>query len=110
MTARISATAKYLYLTTIGRVSGRPREIEIWFVKRDDKLYVLAELFDKAQWVKNIARNPRVRVRIGSHQFEATARILDRRRDKTAWHTAQRMSSEKYGWGAGLPVEITIDE
>ncbi len=101
---------KYLYLTTTGRVTGQPREIEIWFVASEGKLYVLAEHFHKAQWVKNIVRNPRVRVRIGDREFEATARVLDRQRDASAWETAQRLEVEKYGWGDGLPVEIVTDE
>ena len=101
---------KYLYLTTTGRVTGQPREIEIWFVDCEGKLYILAEHFHKAQWVKNIERNPRVRVRIGEREFEATARVLDRKRDAKAWKTAQQLEIDKYGWGDGLPVEIVADD
>jgi deazaflavin-dependent oxidoreductase (nitroreductase family) len=101
---------QYLYLTTTGRVTGQPREIEIWFVESQGKLYILAEHFHKAQWVKNIERNPRVRVRLGDREFEATARALDEKRDADAWKLAQRLGREKYGWGDGLPVEITPDD
>ena len=31
---------RFLYLTTIGRVSGQPRTIEIWFVEHDGAFYV----------------------------------------------------------------------
>ena len=34
---------EFLYLTTVGRKTGRVHEIEIWFVERDGRLYVLAE-------------------------------------------------------------------
>jgi deazaflavin-dependent oxidoreductase (nitroreductase family) len=98
---------EYLYLTTIGRITGQPREIEIWFVESKGKLYILAEQFHDAQWVKNIERNPRVRVRLGDRRFEAIARVLDGERDRPTWLTAQRLAREKYGWGDGLPVEIT---
>jgi deazaflavin-dependent oxidoreductase (nitroreductase family) len=101
---------QFLYLTTTGRITGQPREIEIWFVVSEGKLYILAEHFHKAQWVKNIERNPRVRVRLGEREFEATARVLDRRRDAEAWKIAQQLEREKYGWGDGLPVEIVTDE
>ena len=104
--AKERSKLKYLYLTTVGRVSGQRREIEIWFVESRGKLYVLAEQFREAQWVKNIERNARVRVRVGDSQFEATARVLDPERDRLRWRTAQRLSNEKYGWGEGLPVEI----
>ena len=100
---------QYLYLTTVGRNTGKPREIEIWFVHSEGKLYVLAEHFHDAQWVKNIERNPGVQVRLGPDQFEATARVLDETRDQTTWLSVQQLAREKYGWGDGLPVEIVID-
>jgi deazaflavin-dependent oxidoreductase (nitroreductase family) len=97
---------QFLYLTTTGRTSGLPREIEIWFVEAEGKYYILAE-FAHSQWVQNIGKDPRVRVRVGDRTFEATARALDRKRDAAAWEMAQRLEREKYGWGDGLPVEIT---
>ena len=48
------ASQQFLYLTTIGRKSGLPREIEIWFVEFDGKYFVLAEHGEQADWVKNI--------------------------------------------------------
>ena len=104
-----SADIQYLYLTTTGRVTGQPREIEIWFVESNDKLYILAEHFRDAQWVKNIEHNKRVRVRLGEQRFEATARVLDNERDRETWLIAQTLSREKYGWGEGLPVESVRD-
>lgn len=98
-----------LYLTTTGRVTGLPREIEIWFVAAEEKLYVLAEHFYEAHFVKNIEREPRVRIRLDGREFGAAARALDRERDADAWQRAQRLSEQKYGWGDGLPVEITPD-
>jgi deazaflavin-dependent oxidoreductase (nitroreductase family) len=98
---------QFLYLTTTGRNSGLPREIEIWFVEVGGKYYILAEKFHEANWVRNIEKNPRVRVRVGDRSFEATARALDRERDADAWKMAQDLEREKYGWGDGLPVEIS---
>ncbi|MBI3800677.1 MAG: nitroreductase family deazaflavin-dependent oxidoreductase [Deltaproteobacteria bacterium] len=34
----------YLYLTTTGRRSGQPREIEIWFTQCAGQYYVIARL------------------------------------------------------------------
>lgn len=99
---------QFLYLTTTGRVTGLPREIEIWYVFDGGKFYVLAEHFHQAQWVKNIQRQPQVRVRIAGRTFEAIARVLDEAEDAAAWQTAQRLGREKYGWGDGLPVELTL--
>ena len=98
--------AQFLYLTTTGRTTGLPREIEIWFVEAEGKYYILAE-FREAHWVRNIEKNPRVRVRVGDRNFAATARILDPKLDATAWQTARELERQKYGWGDGYPVEIT---
>ncbi len=99
-------TLNYLYLTTTGRKTRLPREIEIWFVAAGGRYYVLAEHGHRAQWVKNIQRDSRVSIRLRERQFQATARVLDLQRDAEAWQAAQRLSVEKYGWGAGTPVEI----
>ncbi|MFY9555856.1 MAG: nitroreductase family deazaflavin-dependent oxidoreductase [Blastocatellia bacterium] len=109
MSRNESSNALYLYLTTVGRVTRLPREIEIWFVESKGSLYVLAEHFLDAQWVRNILENPRVRVRLEDQTFEATARVLDEQADREAWITAQQRAREKYGWGDGLPVEIVRD-
>lgn len=97
----------YLYLTTMGRKTGLPREIEIWFVAHGGSFYVFAERFHEAQWVRNIARNPRVRVRIADQTLDATAQALDQTRDAAEWATVQDLARAKYGWGDGLPVRIT---
>ena len=97
----------FLYLTTTGRKTGLPREIEIWYVESGGRYYLLAEKFFDAQWVRNIQKEPRVRVRVNGRERDATARILDQDRDRAFWDLAQRLGREKYGWGEGLPVEIS---
>src|SRR5258707_11160780 len=99
-----------LYLTTTGRITGQPREIEIWFVESKGKLFILAEHFHETQWVKNIEHNSRVRVRVGEREFEGTARVLDPERDREAWQTAGRLANEKYGWGEGMAVGVVISQ
>ena len=101
------STQQFIYVTTAGRRSGLPREIEIWFVEREGKLYIFAEHFFKANWVRNIQKNPNVRVRLGKQEFSAIARILDEKQDAELWRETQGLAQKKYGWGDGLPVEIT---
>ncbi|HMG33679.1 MAG TPA: nitroreductase family deazaflavin-dependent oxidoreductase [Blastocatellia bacterium] len=101
---------QYLYLTTTGRTTGLPREIEIWFVKRNDLFYILAERFHDAHWVRNIEAQPVVDCRIGDLSFRATARILDEHRDESLWKEIQQLALEKHGWGDGLPVQIIPDQ
>jgi deazaflavin-dependent oxidoreductase (nitroreductase family) len=104
------SAVQYLYLTTTGRKSGLPREIEIWFVAHAGRFYILAEHFHRAQWVRNIIANPRVQVRLAGREFNATARLLDAKQDAALYEMAQQLEREKYGWGDGLPVEITPDD
>jgi deazaflavin-dependent oxidoreductase (nitroreductase family) len=106
----ISAELPVLYLTTMGRTSGLPRQIEIWFVTTGGRYYLLAEHFRRANWVRNIECNPRVQLRVGEHDREATARVLDETADSETWRLAQDLARRKYGWGEGLPVEITPDQ
>lgn len=104
------ADLSVLYLTTTGRTTGLPRQIEIWFVAAGGRFYLLAEHFRRAQWVQNIERNPRVAMRIGGEERAATARVLDETADRETWMLAQDLARRKYGWGDGLPVEITPDQ
>ena len=97
-----------LYLTTTGRISGVPRLIEIWFVESGGKLYLLAEHFHRAHWVQNIQRDAEIRIRIGKHEWRASGRVLHPDADREQWELAQELFRQKYGWGDGLPVELTI--
>jgi deazaflavin-dependent oxidoreductase (nitroreductase family) len=101
------ADEQVLYLTTIGRTTGSLRDIEIWFVVFSERFYLFAETREAAGWVKNLTRNPTVSVRIGERQIDATARVLDRQADRKLWDDVVAIADRKYGWGDGLPIEIT---
>jgi deazaflavin-dependent oxidoreductase (nitroreductase family) len=102
------ADARVLYLTTVGRRSGQPRTIETWFTYYQGKLYLNAERAQHANWVRNILQHPEVQVRLQEQQFAGRARVLDRQADGVLWDTVAALSRQKYGWGEGLPVEITL--
>jgi len=101
------ADEQVLHLTTVGRTTGLPREIEIWFIVSYDRFYLFAETGEAAGWVKNIRRNPKVTVRIAEWRIDATARVLDRQADGKLWDQVATIADRKYGWGEGLPVELT---
>ena len=67
----------YCYLTTTGRVTGKPHEIEIWFGLKGNTLYLLSGNMDKSDWVKNLRKNPSVTVQIADQIFNATARLVE---------------------------------
>ena len=71
----------YCYLTTTGRKSGLPREIEIWFGINGNSLYLLSGGGNQSQWVKNLLANPNVTVRIAKHNFNGLARIVSEEKE-----------------------------
>ena len=97
----------FLYLTTTGRRTGLPREIEIWFTERDGRFYLISEYPDRANWVRNIRANSHVHVRVGDRRFEGEARIVNDEREPDLAGVVKALSDVKYGWSDGAIVEIT---
>ena len=109
---------EYCYLTTTGRVTGNPHEIEIWFAVHDTSLHLMAGGKYESDWVRNLLKNPSVSVRIANQTFAGTARIVT---DETEEREARYALAEKYQeWEEGktlshwaktaLPVAIDISE
>jgi deazaflavin-dependent oxidoreductase (nitroreductase family) len=71
------ATAPFMYLTTIGRRSGRPHRIEIWFAAHDGRLYLRAGCRDRSDWVRNLRANPRVTVELAGQTRVGHGRVLE---------------------------------
>ena len=104
------------YLQTVGRTSGQPRTIEIWFATDGERLFLLSGGRDRAHWVRNLRANPRVRIRLGGRSLDGTSRTIEgQERDQAA----REMLAAKYqGWVPGrplsawastsLPVEVTF--
>ena len=106
---------EYCYLTTTGRVSGKPHEIEIWFGAQNSTVYLLSGSA-KSDWVRNLRKDPAVRVRIAKHHFTGTARVVT---DKEEELQARYLVAGKYQeWEEGrtlsewartaLPVAIDL--
>ncbi|OGO67966.1 MAG: hypothetical protein A3G84_03950 [Chloroflexi bacterium RIFCSPLOWO2_12_FULL_71_12] len=94
------AEESFCYLTTTGRVSGKSHTIEIWFAMDGGRLYMLSGGGDRADWVKNIRQDPRVRVRVGSRTVAGRARIL--RSGTKDDERARRLLDAKYmDWREG---------
>jgi deazaflavin-dependent oxidoreductase (nitroreductase family) len=64
-------------LETTGRRSGRPRRVPVGDGLRGDRFWIVAEHGRHADYVRNIERDPRVRVKVGRHWHAGTAHILD---------------------------------
>jgi deazaflavin-dependent oxidoreductase (nitroreductase family) len=119
-----AADQDYCYLTTTGRVSAQPREIEIWFglvlpqsasrpSGRDATLYMLSGGGERSNWVKNLSREPAVSVRIGDVTRPGRARVVE---DPDEVDRARRLLFDKYSarysgdldnWRrTGLPIAV----
>ena len=66
---------KYIYLTTIGRNTGRTHTVELWFAIAGGKIYLSHE-GAYTDWMKNIIKNDLVEYRIRDTHFKGTARIV----------------------------------
>jgi deazaflavin-dependent oxidoreductase (nitroreductase family) len=98
------AAEEYCYLTTSGRVTGRPHEIEIWFVIQGTTLYLLSGGGEGSDWVKNMRAQPSVAVRIGGQVFSATARFELQQAEE---QLARRLLAEKYQeWRPGRRLSV----
>jgi deazaflavin-dependent oxidoreductase (nitroreductase family) len=73
----VLAGEDFCYLTTTGRVTGRPHTIEIWFALDGHALYMLSGGRDRSDWVKNLQRSPEVTIRIADERFEGHARVVE---------------------------------
>jgi deazaflavin-dependent oxidoreductase (nitroreductase family) len=111
------ADQDFAYLTTIGRRTGKAHTIEIWFGLHEGRLYLLSGGGDRADWVQNLRKEPRVRVRIGTQTASGTARMV--RAGTKEDELARELLDGKYqGWGGGkrlsswarnaLPVAIEL--
>ena len=93
------AADRVCHLQTIGRTSGRPRTIEIWFATDGARIYLLAGGGDRAHWVRNLRADPRVRVRIGGRTVAGAARMIE---GEEREGLARRLLAAKYqGWAEG---------
>ena len=70
------AQSPFLYLTTTGRRTGLPREIEIWFTSRRGRYYLVAEQGERANWVRNIRAEPRVEHIIVMQEFTDRCEVV----------------------------------
>ena len=105
----------FCYLTTTGRVTGRPHTIEIWFALHGHTLYMLSGGGANADWVKNLLHTPEGTVRIQGVHFTGRGRIVEQAEEDAL---ARRIVVAKYQprdsddlteWGrTALPVAVDL--
>ena len=107
----------FCYLTTTGRVTGNPHEIEIWFARDRDTIYMLSGYGDRSDWVRNLIANGEAEVRIDGERREGRGRVIAEGDEQAI---ARRLVFEKYqprkendlaNWrDTALPLAIDLAE
>lgn len=109
------ATEDYCYLTTTGRITGKPHTIEIWFGLDGQTVYLLSGNGHGADWVQNALREPQVQLRIRQSEWQAQARLIT---DPAEDALARELVVGKYtasngelgAWGrSALPVAFDLN-
>jgi deazaflavin-dependent oxidoreductase (nitroreductase family) len=108
------AADDFCYLTTVGRKTGNPHEIEIWFAVDQPSdpagqpgtdvptLYMMAGGRQRADWVRNLMKTPQVTIRIGAEKHQGIARVLDAREEPELDARVRRLLATKYReWADG---------
>ena len=99
-----AAAEPYCYLETVGRVSGRVHTVEMWFAAAGTRLYLMSGGRDRSDWVRNLMREPRVWVRVGTTIYNGEATLIEGTAEE---QSAREALAAKYcGWRGGpLPNE-----
>jgi deazaflavin-dependent oxidoreductase (nitroreductase family) len=86
------STEDFCYLTTTGRVTGRPHRVEIWFALHGRTIYFLHE-GEMADWMKNMVHQPNVTVSIQDVVLTGKGRLVEDHEEDTL---ARQLLGEKY--------------
>lgn len=105
----VKTETQYLYLTTTGRKSGVPREIEIWFTEIEGRFYIIAEKREAANWVQNIINDPLITFRVADRKCTGVGRVISEKTEPELLELVRKLSDRKYGWSDGLIVELAPD-
>src|SRR5690348_418633 len=82
----------FCYLTTTGRVTGRPHRVEIWFALHGRTFYFLHE-GGMADWMKNMVHQPNVTISIQEVVLTGKGRLIAVHEEDAL---ARQLLGEKY--------------
>jgi deazaflavin-dependent oxidoreductase (nitroreductase family) len=91
----------FCYLTTRGRITGKPHEIEIWFVVDDGTAYLMSGGGRRSDWVRNLMANESVDLRIRDRTWRARAYLSN---DPDEGQIRRLMAAKYQGWEPGKPL------
>ena len=74
---RRTRTRRYALVETTGRRTGQPRQTPVSYERDGSTVWIVAVHGDNADYVKNLRREPKVRIRIGGEWHDGVAEILE---------------------------------
>lgn len=92
------------YLTTKGRRTGRPHEIEIWFGSVDATVYLISGNGPTADWYRNLVAHPEVSIRIDGAARRGIARVVT---DPAERELVGDLMGAKYVWDGDPAIGLT---
>lgn len=102
-------------LTTVGRKSGEPRSVTIWFSLGDGVVFLTGSK-SNPQWCRNIRACGDVTLRIGGETLKGRARVIDDPEEASAIrqrfverYLLARLSRPFGGYTDSIPVVVEID-
>jgi deazaflavin-dependent oxidoreductase (nitroreductase family) len=83
------------WLTTRGRVTGRERQVELWWSTDGVRVYLISGGGDRSDWVRNLLADPAATFATRGGSLAVTARLP--LTDDSERELAARVLAEKYG-------------
>lgn len=93
-------------LTTVGRRSGRPHRIEIWFGVIDDTLYLISGNGPGADWYRNALAHPDVVIHVDGVDISCVARPVT---DAAERRAVGELMGAKYPWEGDPSIGLTFE-
>ena len=101
-----NADVEDCYLTTTGRRTRNPHEVEIWFGTLDATLYLISGNGPTADWYRNLLADPNVQVRIDDVVHSGTARPVAGSGER---ERVGDLMGAKYVWGGDPAIGLTYE-
>ena len=91
-------------LTTIGRRTAKPHEVEIWFGVIEDTVYLISGNGPNADWYRNALADSQVLVRLAGETHEGVAREVTDSEERVR---VGDLMAAKYPWDGDSSIGLT---
>jgi hypothetical protein len=95
-------------LITIGRITGLPHDIEMWFGVSGSTIYFISGNGPGADWYRNLLAEPRVEIRFdGDARFGIAHDVVEPAERRIV---GEVMGAKYGGWGGDPSIGLTEDD